>query len=90
MYRRGEKKMKKLLVCLMVSVLVFLAGIEIIGSGITEPGYKGSDLFIITVGDEKISTYVIMKDGVILEIKTLTPEEVKKILKPPMSYERQI
>ena len=82
--------MKKLLVCLMMCVLVFLSSIEIIGTGIMEPGYEGSDLFIITVGEENTSTYVIMKDGVMLDVKTLTPEEVGKILKKPTTYERQI
>jgi hypothetical protein len=60
------------------------------GSGIMEPGYEGSDLFIITVGEEDVSTYIIMKDGVILDVKTLTPEEVKRMLKKPTAYEREI
>jgi acyl-CoA hydrolase len=90
MYRRGEKKMKKLLVCLMICVLVFASGIEIMGINLTEPGYDGSDLFIITVGEENTSTYVIMKDGVILEVKTLTPEEVKRMLKKRIAYEREV
>jgi len=78
--------MKKLLVCLMMWVLVFVAVVKIEGISVTEPEYKGSDLFIITVGDDTESIYVLMKDGIPQEIRVLTDEEVKKFFKEPAVY----
>ena len=86
MYRRGERKMKKLLVCLMMWMLVSVATVKIEGVNLTVPEYKGSDLFVITVGDDTESIYVLMKDGIPQEIRVLTDEEVKKFFKEPAVY----
>ena len=78
--------MKKLLVCLMMWVLVSVAVVKIEGINLTVPEYKGSDLFVITVGDDTESVYVIMKNGAPQEIRVLTDDEVKKFFKEPTAY----
>jgi len=78
--------MKKLLVCLMMWILVFVAVVKIEGISLTVPEYEGKDLFIITVGDDTESIYVIMKDGIPQDTRVLTDEEVGKFLKEPTAY----
>ena len=78
--------MKKLLVCLMMWIRVFVVVVKIEGISVTEPEYKGSDLFIITVGDDTESIYVLMKDGIPQDMRVLTDEEVEKFFKEPTAY----
>lgn len=82
--------MKKLLVCLMMCIMVSVATVKIEGVAIVEDEYKGQDLFIVTVGDDTESIYIIMENGAVLDRKILTEKEVSEYLKKPMSYEREI
>ena len=78
--------MKKLLVCLMICVLASVAFLKIEGVAVPKyitadlPEYDGSDVFVITVGDEEESTYIIMKDSSVLKIETLTEEQLENFL----------
>ena len=78
--------MKKLLVCLMMWILVSVAVVKIEGINLTVPEYKGSDLFIVTVGDDTESIYVLMKNGIPQDVRVLTDEEVEKFFKKPTAY----
>jgi hypothetical protein len=90
MFGRRGKNMKKLLVCLMMCIMVSVATVKIEGVSLVEGDYKGQDLFVVTVGDDTESIYIIMENGAVLDRKILTEKEVQEYLKKPMSYKQEI